>query len=267
LKRKEYIIGLIGTLGVHVIILLILLLIFLKIPIQQQDKGIPVIFGDMEQSSENDNRSSGSAGAAEQHLVAQPQQEKTQNSNDVPDARDNFITQKESPSVTMAVSKNRKTVRQAISTRRVTDKKRDAHIDNPVSAAASNKVRSAFGRGNVLISRGDDRGGSGTKGSPTGTSKGFSGTEGHGSFSLNGRSLASALPRPSYNVQEEGTVCVSIIVSPNGRVMSVSINKRSNTMSGALRSAALNAARKARFNTIKNVNNQQGTITYYFKLK
>lgn len=249
--------------------LFILLLVFLKIPIQQQDESIPVIFGDTEQASENNDKFSGSAGAAEQHLVAQPQQEKIQNSNDIPDASDNYITQKESPSVTMAVSKNRKAVRQAISTTRVSDKKRDARtdIDNPVSAAASNKVRSAFGRGNVLISRGDDRDGSGTKGSPTGTSKRFSGTGGNGSFSLNGRSLASALPRPSYNVQEEGTVCVSIIVSPNGRVVSVSINKRSNTMSGALRSAALSAARKARFNIIKSVNNQQGTITYYFKLK
>ena len=40
-----------------------------------------------------------------------------------------------------------------------------------------------------------------------------------------------------------------------------------NTVNPTLRKAAEEAARKARFNKVDGVNNQSGTITYYFKLK
>ena len=72
---------------------------------------------------------------------------------------------------------------------------------------------------------------------------------------------------PIYNVQDEGRVVVTIVVDPQGRVVSTGINKQTNTMNQQLRKAALDAARKARFNTISGVDNQSGTITYYFKLK
>ena len=56
-------------------------------------------------------------------------------------------------------------------------------------------------------------------------------------------------------------------VNPAGQVIQTSINKRTNTVNAALRKAAEDAARKARFNAVGGVNNQTGTITYYFKLK
>ena len=91
---------------------------------------------------------------------------------------------------------------------------------------------------------------------------------GYGTFDLNGRSLGSGgLPMPVYNVQDEGRVVVTITVNPAGQVISTSINKRTNTVNASLRKAAEEAARKARFNQVDGVNNQTGTITYYFKLK
>ena len=42
---------------------------------------------------------------------------------------------------------------------------------------------------------------------------------------------------------------------------------RKNTVNSVLRKAAEDAAKKARFNTVEGVNNQTGTITYYFNLK
>ena len=60
---------------------------------------------------------------------------------------------------------------------------------------------------------------------------------------------------------------VNITVSPNGNVIGASINQRTNTINKALRDAALKAARKAIFNSVSTVDNQMGTITYYFKLK
>ena len=91
---------------------------------------------------------------------------------------------------------------------------------------------------------------------------------GYGTFDLNGRSLGSGgLPMPVYNVQDEGRVVVTITVNPAGQVIGTSINKRTNTVNASLRKAAEEAARKARFNQVDGVNNQTGTITYYFKLK
>ena len=134
----------------------------------------------------------------------------------------------------------------------------------------NSKMAGAFGRGNAMNSAGYGHGGKGTLGSREGNASygRTSGVgKGNGTFSLDGRTLASALPRPGYSVQDEGTVVVSITVSPSGRVISVSINKRTNTTNASLRHAALNAAKQARFNSINGVNNQQGTIMYHFKLK
>ena len=75
------------------------------------------------------------------------------------------------------------------------------------------------------------------------------------------------MPRPSYNVQDEGRVVVTITVSPDGEVLRAEINSRTNTTNPELRKAALNAAKKARFNNVKTLDNQSGTITYYFKLR
>ena len=128
----------------------------------------------------------------------------------------------------------------------------------------------AFGKGSQMGSKGNAGSGTGVQGSPDGNaSEGkTSGVGGYGTFDLNGRSLgAGGLPVPVYNVQDEGRVVVTIVVNPAGQVISTSINKRTNTVNPTLRKAAEEAARKARFNKVDGVNNQSGTITYYFKLK
>ena len=52
-----------------------------------------------------------------------------------------------------------------------------------------------------------------------------------------------------------------------GHVIATSINRLTNTVNSTLRKAAEDAAKKARFNAVDGVNNQTGTITYYFNLK
>lgn len=148
------------------------------------------------------------------------------------------------------------------------------------SAAAANKLASsAFGRAKSLGGKGAGTTGTGTgdgsrgnsetgRGTGSGTGYGTGNGSGNGSFDLDGRSLGlGGLPRPSYNVREEGRVVVTIVVDPEGRVIRTSINKMTNTTNPALRKAAEDAAKKARFNTVSGLNNQTGTITYYFKLK
>ena len=135
--------------------------------------------------------------------------------------------------------------------------------------AARQRVSGAFGKGAQMAGRGDGQG-QGTQGSPTGNASNgaATGVGGYGSFSLDGRSLGpGGLPKPVYNVQEEGRVVVNITVNPQGVVVVATINPQTNTINSALRKAALDAARKARFNAIEGLTNQSGTITYNFKLK
>ena len=148
------------------------------------------------------------------------------------------------------------------------------------SAAAANKlVANAFGRaksaggigaGTTGTGKGDGSKGNSYagRGYGSGTGSGTGNGSGNGSFDLDGRSLGpDGLPRPSYNVREEGRVVVTIVVNPEGQVIRTSINKMTNTTNPVLRKAAEDAAKKARFNSVHGLNNQTGTITYYFKLK
>jgi TonB family protein len=142
--------------------------------------------------------------------------------------------------------------------------------ERAAAEAAAKRIAGAFGKGTQMGSKGTADSGEGLQGSPTGNAaEGKStGVGGYGTFDLNGRSLGpGGLPMPVYNVQEEGRVVVTITVNPAGQVIHTSINKRTNTANAALRKAAEDAAKKARFNTVGGVNNQTGTITYYFKLK
>ena len=135
--------------------------------------------------------------------------------------------------------------------------------------AARKRVAGAFGKGAQMGSKGTTEG-EGVQGSPTGNSSSgaTAGTGGYGTFNLGGRSIGEGgLPRPVYNVQDEGKVVVTITVNPAGQVIATSINRQTNTVNPALRKAAEDAAKKARFNTVSGLNNQTGTITYYFNLK
>lgn len=91
---------------------------------------------------------------------------------------------------------------------------------------------------------------------------------GNDNFSLDGRSISGSLPRPSYSIEAEGVVVVRITVNSAGTVISASIDLQgTDTDNTELRNAALNAAKKARFNAIDGTRNQTGTITYRFLLR
>lgn len=110
----------------------------------------------------------------------------------------------------------------------------------------------------------------GNQGSPFGNSDhgANEGVGGYGSFNLNGRSIGSGgLPRPAYTVQEEGRIVVNITVDPKGNVIFAEVGRGTNIDNASMRKSALEAARKAKFNSISGANNQSGTITYVYKFK
>ena len=289
--KKHRITGLIGTLVLHVLILVFLLLVAISKPKMQEEGGVPVMLGNMEIAQGNSDPYT----LTDVDILDEPQlpTEPTvpESVPEIP-VKSEMITQedestiavpKKTPKPTPKIEKVKKkpvqkepvkpkekteAEKKAEAERLATEKK--AAEQKAAAEAAAKRIAGAFGKGTQTGSKGTGATGSGIQGSSTGNSaEGQStGVGGYGTFDLNGRSLGSGgLPRPIYNVQEEGRVVVTITVNPAGQVIHTSINKRTNTANAALRKAAEDAARKATFNAVGGVNNQTGTITYYFKLK
>lgn len=293
--KKNKITGLVGTLVLHTILLILLFLIAIRTPKAQEEGGVPVMLGEVPASQGNaDPYTLTDVDIWEEPeiptAVAQPEP--------IPEieTKTEMITQEEEPTVAVPKKEEKpkptpkketvkkqpaKAKEQPVKPKEKTEAEKKAEAERlaaekkkaeekAAAEAAAKRVAGAFGKGTQIGNKGTGTTGSGIEGSPTGNAaEGKStGVGGYGTFDLNGRSLGSGgLPRPIYNVQDEGRVVVTIIVNPAGEVISTSINKRTNTVNAALRKAAEEAARKARFNSVDGVNNQTGTITYYFKLK
>ena len=289
--KKHRITGLIGTLVLHVLLLVFLLLVAISKPKMQEEGGVPVMLGNMEVAQGNSDPYT----LTDVDILDEPQlpTEPTvpESVPEIP-VKSEMITQedestiavpKKTPKPTPKIEKVKKkpVQKEPVKPKEKTEAEKKAEAERlaaekkaaeqkAAAEAAAKRIAGAFGKGTQTGSKGTGATGSGIQGSPTGNSaEGQStGVGGYGTFDLNGRSLGSGgLPRPIYNVQEEGRVVVTITVNPAGQVIHTSINKRTNTANAALRKAAEDAARKATFNAVGGVNNQTGTITYYFKLK
>ena len=290
--KKHRITGLIGTLVLHVLVLVFLLLVAISKPKMQEEGGVPVMLGNMEMAQGNADPYT----LTDVDVLDEPQlPTETTVPEPVPETpvKSDMITQEDEPTIAVPKKetpkptpktekvKKKPVQKEPVKPKEKTEAEKKAEAEKlaaekkaaeqkAAAEAAAKKIAGAFGKGTQAGSKGTGTTGDGIQGSPTGNSSEgqSSGVGGYGSWDLNGRSLGSGgLPRPVYNVQEEGRVVVTITVNPAGQVIHTSINKRTNTANAALRKAAEDAARKARFNAVTGVNNQTGTITYYFKLK
>ena len=291
--KKTKITGWIGTLVLHAVLLILLLLIAISKPQVQEEGGVPVMLGNMEMAQ----------GKADPYTLTDvdvldepqlPTEVSAPKPVPTPPVKEEMITQEDEPTIAVPKKKTPKpTPKQETVKKKETPKQepvkpkektqaekraeaerlaaeKKAAEEKAAAEAAAKRIAGAFGKGTQMGSKGTAETGEGLQGSPTGNAAEgkTSGVGGYGTFDLNGRSLGpGGLPMPVYNVQEEGRVVVTITVNPAGQVIHTSINKRTNTANATLRKAAEDAARKARFNTVSGVNNQTGTITYYFKLK
>ncbi len=279
-KRGEYV-GALGTVVAHAALLALLIFISFSVPIDSEDGGVPVIMGDVETAQEGGDNSlvdvdvlpepefsePAVSNVADVPLITQ-EQEKTV---DVPTQKTK-VEKVKPKSETVAKTKTEKSEAEIEAERKRLAEEKAAAERKAAAEAAAKRVSGAFGKGSQMSdSRGTSDSGKGAEGSKNGNSTTgvTTGTPGYGTFNLGGRSLGEGgLPRPVYNVQEEGVVAVSIVVSPAGKVIDAKIDlTQTKTVSTSLRKAALDAAKKARFNEVTGVNNQSGTITYYFRLK
>ena len=123
-------------------------------------------------------------------------------------------------------------------------------------------VAGAFGRqSGAAGSQGTASSGTGNQGNPNGSA---------GSYALTGRTIVSnggVLARPSTNRAIDGVVRVRIIVDGSGRVIQATVAQGTNIADTSVRNAALSAARATRFNAVAGADDQEGLITYRFKIQ
>ena len=254
---KNQIQGIAVTLVVHLLVVLLLLMVRLSAPVPEEESGIPVMLGN--------------ALLAQGHTESYQYTEVSSVKSDVPNVNnapltqpqpqvdEPLITQPDEPTVDMPTAEE-------------IEAQKRAEAERQAAERAAQQMASAFGKGFEMGSKGEatEPATEGTQGVETGVSAAEKATgQGVlGTFDLNGRSISGeGLPVPVNTVQEEGRVVVTITVNPEGKVIATSINLRTNTSNPQLRKAAEDAAKRARFNKIDAVDNQTGTITYYFKLK
>ena len=271
--NNEKLCGIAATTVVHLLVFLLLWFLVIDKPQAQEEAGVPVIMGNTEQAVGDAYE------YTEVNVAPKPSPVTTTPPPPATAPDEPVITQPDEPTIALNSSdkkkkekkseKPKKSAEQLEQERLAQEAERKRKEAEEMARVANSRIAGAFGKGSTMQGKGQATEGKGNEGSPDGNSSAgaVKGTGGYGTFDLNGRSLAGALPRPSYNVQAEGRVVVTITVDSEGKVIQATINPRTNTANSALRNAALNAARKARFNAVKEVNNQQGTITYYFKLR
>ena len=287
-KKGEYI-GVLGTLLVHVAVIALLILVSFTVPRPDEDAGgVPVMMGDVDAANGFDDPSlvdvdimdeDAAAPAetepelpSEQDLLTQTEEETVTLKPKTEEPKKETVKPKEVVKPKEPVKKPEKTeAEKAAEAKRLAEEKAERER-KAAEETAKKRVSGAFGKGAQMTgNKGTATSGTGTQGSKDGNSStgAKTGTGGEGTFDLGGRSLGAGtrLPKPECNVREEGRVVVNITVNPAGQVISTSISPQTNTVNSALRKAAEDAAKKARFNTIDGVTNQTGTITYYFNLR
>ena len=245
--KKNKITGLVGTLLLHALLLILLFLVAIRTPKAQEEGGVPVMMGDVPMAQGNADPYT----LTDVDIWEEPELP-TEVAEPVPtpevETKAELITQENEP--TVAVPKKEETPKPTPKKEKVkkepvkakeqvakpkekteAEKKAEAERlaaekkkaeEKAAAEAAAKRVAGAFGKGTQIGSKGTGDTGSGIQGSPTGNAaEGKStGVGGYGTFDLNGRSLGTGgLPRPVYNVQDEGRVVVTITVNPAGQVI------------------------------------------------
>jgi len=274
--KKDDTYSLIGTLLFHLVIFLILWFTVLKTIVPEEEEGILVNFGNIDAA----------AGLFEPRYtgetVTQPVTPPPPSSPVTETQQEEAITQNVEESISLVDAQKEEERKKEEERRRREEEERErqrreeaerqrlAEEQRKREEEISNRVAGAFGMGSAEgTSQGDAAEGTGNQGSPFGNSDqgANEGVGGYGSFNLNGRSIgAGGLPRPAYTIQEEGRIVINITVDPRGNVIFAEIGRGTNIDNASMRRSALDAARKAKFNSINGANNQSGTITYVYKL-
>jgi len=272
---KEELYGYMGSGIICLLIFLFLYLTVIKTSVKSGEEGVLVNFGTVDLSSGTFEPRSGEPQAETnqpppvQQPVPKPVtppviQQKPQKNTVQP------ITQNKENTAAIETERKQQEERNRLEAEQQAQLAKEAE-EQRKRDAINQQVSGAFGSAATgQNQRGTGTAGSGIQGNPNSDSSvgSPSGSGGYGEFNLGGRILgAGGLPRPAYSVQEEGRIVVNITVDPSGNVIFAEVGRGTNIDNDNMRRSALDAARRAKFNSINGYNNQSGTITYKYSLK
>lgn len=270
-KNKTY--ALVGTILFHLLLILMLCYFTFSHTLPTDDGGVLVQFGNIDAAR-------GTFEPQYTGEVPEPARPVTPPTPPQPKMAEKIVTQDIEESVAIEEEAKRKKEqkeqeeKKRVEEERIRKEKEEAERkkqeEERKAADIAKRVAGALGSGSKNSDKGTAESGSGSQGSPFGNSTEgkTTGVGGIGDFDLNGRSLGGeGLPRPAYQVQEEGKIVIAITVDPKGNVIMAEIGKGTTIENASLRNASKEAAKKAKFNAINGTANQSGTITYRFNLK
>ena len=271
-KQKRHIIATIGTVLFMLLVFLILWLARMVAMLPEQEEGIEVAFGEVEEA--------GGYMAEQSEALPLPAPEAAAPEPVSAPSGNDLMTQEDEEALALrkAQEEKEKARKQAEAEERQRQQEEQARLEAERKARekelAEKKAKEdaerkkaedlvgkmGFGQGNGSSegSGSGDSQGNGQKGNPVGH-----GSVGGNSWSLAGRSLKGTLPQPSNAFNQEGKVIVQIRVNAAGNVTEATI-KGGNVSDKQTQQLALDAARKAKFT--EGDHDQIGTITYIFKL-
>jgi len=257
--------GFIGTCLFHGLLVVLLLFLAFRTPLPlPAEQGILVDFGNSNTGFGNiEPRMSDPAPVQSQPATSAPNRSEQQNlTQDIEESAALPERTRERPREQTTVTQNE--VRN--------ETPRDTPpVEAPVPVERTVDARAMYpGRGDAsstATSQGE-AGGQGNQGVPTGAPNVHVYGEGIDvGGGLAGRGIVGNLPKPAYNVQEQGVVVVSITVDRDGNVTKATSGARgTTTLNKTLLDAAERAARQTKWARNPNVLEQTGTISYTFKL-
>lgn len=294
-NKKDKLISLGISLGLHALLILLLIFLGFSYKAPEEESGVLLMVGEVELSSGNSHSASNAVVTSEPASVeepaAQPESaeapaETTPSVPQQPQPKEPLIAQNNDDAPNLAAEKEKKRKEEAAKKAEAEAKaKAKAEADAKAKAeaeakrkaeeeaarrkaeedakrkAAQNLVTGAFGNNSGTGDKNNGIQGSVNGNSANGASRG---NAGYGKYDLGGRGISGSLPRPSFNVNQSGTVVVKITVNAAGNVISAEPTSGTTTASQELRKAATEAALRAKFKTAEGAGNVTGTITYFF---
>ena len=265
-KQERHIVATVGTILFMLLIFLLLWLVRLNAVVPEQEEGVEIAFGEVEEA--------GGYMAEESEAVPLPAPEPTAPEQPSAPSDNDLMTQEDEEALALrkAQEEKEKARKQAEAERLQREKEEKARLEAERKAreaaeaerkakeaeaiAKANQMGSLFGNSGNNTGSGNSQG-SGQKGNPVGH-----GSSGGNSWSLAGRGIKGTLPQPSNTFNQEGRVIVEIRVNAAGQVVSA-VHKGGTVSDKTTIQLALEAAKKAKFT--EGDHDQIGTITYNFK--
>lgn len=294
-NNKDKIISLCISVGLHILLILLLIFLGFKYQAPEEESGVLLMVGEVELSAGEDRSVSDVADifppapaavatpvpsvpepAPEQPLIAQnveeapalatekkKKEEQARKAQEEAKKRQQEIDAKRAAELAKQKAEAEAKAKAEAEARAAAEAeaRRKAEEEAKKRAAAQNLVSGAFGKNSGTGDTAKGVQGSVNGNNATGASRG---NAGYGTYDLGGRGISGSLPRPAFNVNASGKVVVKITVNAQGQVVAAEVTTGTNTSSQAIRQAAIDAAKKARFAVAPGAGNVTGTITYFF---